>query len=85
MNRCICAECQRLDRMPRQGIAGTFQLAFDFGPVFDRYWRIRVNLPERFGHRCRILARGKMNSCRIEFEDGVQHIVSRNSIRKLKA
>ena len=52
------------------------------GP-FDRYWRIRTNLPERFGQPCRVLARGKMNSCRIEFEDGVQHIVSRNSIRKL--
>lgn len=50
---------------------------------FDRVWRIRTNLPERFGERCRVLARGKMNSARIEFEDGVQHIVSRNSFRKV--
>jgi hypothetical protein len=85
VKRCSCAECQRLDRWPRQGIVDTFQLAFDFGPPFDRYWRIRVNLPDRFGARCRILARGKMNSCWIEFEDGVQHIVSRNSIRKIRA
>ncbi len=50
---------------------------------FDRIWRIRTNLPDRFGQRCRVLARGKMNSARIEFEDGVQHIVSRNSFRKV--
>lgn len=50
---------------------------------FDRVWRIRTNLPEKFGQRCRVLARGKMNSARIEFEDGVQHIVSRNSFRKV--
>lgn len=52
--------------------------------TFDRYWRIRTNLPERFGSLCRIIARGKMNSCQIEFEDGTRHIVSRNSIRKVK-
>lgn len=52
---------------------------------FDRYWRIRTNLPERYGQPCRINARGKMNSCEIEFEDGVKYIVSRNSIRKRPA
>lgn len=52
--------------------------------TFDRYWRIRTNLPERFGQRCRIVARGTMNSCQVEFEDGVRHIVSRFAIRKVK-
>lgn len=52
---------------------------------FDRFWRIRTNLPERYGQSCRILARGTMNSCLIEFEDGVRHVVSRNSIRKRAA
>lgn len=49
---------------------------------FDRVWRWRKNLPERHGQRCRILARGTMNSCQIEFEDGTRHIVSRFAIRK---
>lgn len=52
--------------------------------TFDRYWRIRVRLPERFGHRCRVLARGAMNSAQIEFEDGTRHIVSRNAFRKVR-
>lgn len=52
---------------------------------FDRYWRIRATLPERFGQRCRVLARGTMNSALIEFEDGGRHIVGRWSFRKLQA
>lgn len=36
----------------------------------------------RKGHRCKVTARGKMNSCRIEFEDGFVMITSRNAIRK---
>lgn len=52
---------------------------------FDRYWRIRTRLPERFGQRCWVLARGKMNSAQIEFEDGVRCIVSRNAFRRLPA
>jgi hypothetical protein len=53
--------------------------------VYDRVWRWRVNLPERHGTLCRMIARGKMNSALIEFEDGVRHIVSRNAIRKVRA
>lgn len=51
--------------------------------VYDRYWRIRTRLAERFGQRLRVIARGTMNSAWIEFEDGTQHIVSRNSYRKV--
>ena len=36
------------------------------------------------GRRCRVTARGKMNSCSIEFENGQREIVSRNAIRKVK-
>lgn len=51
--------------------------------VFDRYWRIRKWLPARYRHRCRVLARGKMNSALIEFEtDGYRVITSRNFIRR---
>ena len=46
-------------------------------------WRIRTNLPERFGEPCRVLARGRMNSILIEFGDGVRHVVSRYAVRKL--
>ncbi|MCU0946791.1 MAG: hypothetical protein MUF47_00855 [Porphyrobacter sp.] len=52
-------------------------------PAFDRVWYWRHYLPHRKGQRCRILARGTMNSCRIEFEDGERHIVSRFAIRKI--
>ena len=48
------------------------------------YWRVRTRLPERFGQRCRVLIRGKMNSCLVEFEDGYKVITSRNYVRKLK-
>ena len=52
--------------------------------VFDRYWRVRTRLPERFGQACRVISRGKMNSCLVEFaEDGHLVITSRNYIRKV--
>ncbi len=46
------------------------------------YWRKR--LPERKGQTCRILARGGMNSCLVEFEDGFKVITSRYAVRKVK-
>lgn len=52
---------------------------------FDRIWRWRCNLPERHGTRCRVLARGTMNSALIEFEDGTRHVVSRFAFRKAPA
>jgi hypothetical protein len=52
---------------------------------FDRVWFWRSTLPHRKGDRRRILARGAMNSCRIEFEDGERHIVSRYAVRKASA
>jgi hypothetical protein len=52
---------------------------------FDRYWRVCTTLPERKGQLCRILARGTMNSCLIEFQDGVRHCVSRWAVRKVVA
>lgn len=33
---------------------------------------------------CKVTARGKMNSCRVEFQDGFKMITSRNAIRKAK-
>jgi hypothetical protein len=38
----------------------------------------------RKGQLCRITARGKMNSIRVEFADGYVMITSGNAIRKLR-
>ncbi len=46
------------------------------------YWRVHTRLPERYGCLCRVLVRGKMNSCLVEFEDGYRVITSRNYVRK---
>jgi hypothetical protein len=37
-----------------------------------------------YGRRCRIVARGAMNSRLIEFEDGSLHCVSGNALRRVK-
>ena len=39
---------------------------------------------ERKGQRCKVTARGKMNSCCVEFDDGFRMVTSRNAIRKAK-
>jgi len=41
--------------------------------VFDRC---------RKGERCRVLARGAMNSALVEFEDGYKVVTSRSGIRR---
>ncbi len=41
-------------------------------------WRVRVRLPERYMTACKVLARGKMNTCLVEFEDGYRVTTSRN-------
>ena len=33
---------------------------------------------------CRVVARGKMNSVLIEFDDGRREVVSRNAVRRLR-
>ena len=38
----------------------------------------------RKGQPCRVTARGKLNSARVEFADGFVMITSRNAIRKNK-
>jgi hypothetical protein len=45
-------------------------------------WRVRTRLPERFGQRCVVLARGKMNNQLVRFEDGYEVITSRNYTRR---
>jgi hypothetical protein len=49
-------------------------------------WAKYLGMPvlggERKGQPCRVLIRGKRNSCLIEFSDGFQATTSRNAIRK---
>lgn len=45
-------------------------------------WRNNEKRQTLYGRRCRVLARGSMNSIMIAFEDGQVEITSRNAIRK---
>jgi hypothetical protein len=47
-------------------------------------WRVRTRLPERFGQLCRVLVRGGMNSCLVQFEDGYRVVTSRNYVRRAR-
>ena len=50
----------------------------------SRMWPYRYawNRMGRKGQHCRVLVRGRMNSCLVEFEDGFRAVTSRNAIRK---
>ena len=45
-------------------------------------YRYRWNRCGRKDQRCIVTARGAMNSCRVEFEDGFAMITSRNAVAK---
>jgi len=45
-------------------------------------WHWHVRLPERFGQPCRVTARGRLNSVRVEFTDGCWVITSRWAVRR---
>lgn len=47
------------------------------------YWRSK--LPERKGQPCRVIARGKLNSIMVEFDDGVRVVTGRYAVRRKKA
>lgn len=49
---------------------------------FPYVWRVRTRLRERFGQRCRVIARGAMNNAQVQFEDGYEVITSRNYLRR---
>ena len=54
-------------------------------PVMTQYvWRVKTRFPERYMTLCRVIARGKMNTCLIEFEDGYRVTTSRNYIVKVE-
>lgn len=45
-------------------------------------WRRRPADRDRRGERCRVVARGTMNSALVEFEDGARFVTSRNGLRR---
>src|SRR5262245_26857765 len=46
-------------------------------------WRVRTRLPDRYRHRCRVVARSRrMNSALVEFADGYRVVTSRNYVRR---
>lgn len=45
-------------------------------------WVWKARLPERRGQRFRVLARGALNACLVEFQDGARFITSRNALRR---
>lgn len=55
------------------------------GPMteFPLLYRWRKYRPEWYAKRCRLIARGKMNSAIVEFESGERAVVSRNALRKV--
>lgn len=58
----------------------------DDDALWTYVWRWRSRLPERKGERCRVLCRGKRNSCLVEFRsDGYKVVTSRWAVRKWRA
>jgi hypothetical protein len=54
-----------------------------FTPPIQSYV-YRWNRQGRKGGICRVLVRGAMNSCLVEFEDGYRMVTSRNALSKAR-
>jgi hypothetical protein len=52
--------------------------------AYPLVWRVKTRFPERKGQRCRVLARGAMNTVEVEFEDKFRVYTSGNYLRKAK-
>ena len=64
---------------------GRFDGVLAPGETMTQYvWRVKTRLPERYMTLCRVLARGKLNTCLVEFEDGYRVVTSRNYLLKLE-
>ena len=46
-------------------------------------WRNNEKRQTLYKRACRVVARGRMNSCLIEFENGQREVVSRNAVKRL--
>jgi hypothetical protein len=47
-------------------------------------WRWRTKHGDRHGERCRVWARGSMNSIGVEFPDGFRTVTARYAVRRAK-
>lgn len=47
-------------------------------------WRNNPKREALYKRRCRVVARGTMNSVLVEFENGQREVTSRNAVRKVK-
>ena len=55
------------------------------GKIYKFCWGNNEKRLAMKGRFCRVLARGRMNSCLIEFVDnGQREVVSRNAVRRVK-
>ena len=50
--------------------------------AYPYVWWWRSRLPDRKGQRCRVTARGSLNSIRVEFPDGFRVVTSRWAVRR---
>lgn len=55
----------------------------DFNYIYA-WGKSPMRVIDRKGQRCRVVARGKMNSCLLEFIDGFKVVTSRNALRRVK-
>ena len=53
-------------------------------PHVTHIWRWKVKLGERFGQRCHVICRGKLNSALVEFEDGFKVVTSKYAVRRIE-
>jgi hypothetical protein len=62
----------------RKGEAGATAINF----MMTQFYIYRWNRMDRKGQLCRVLVRGAMNSCLVEFADGFKAVTSRNALKK---
>ena len=65
-------------------VAGVVPSSSADGQPLATLYVFRWNRCGRKGQVCKVTARGKMNSCWVEFEDGFVMVTSRNALRKAK-
>jgi len=48
-------------------------------------WRWKKWLPDRYGQKCRVLARSRNGNILVEFEDGRRFVTPRYAVRKIQS
>lgn len=46
-------------------------------------WHLTSTLPDRKGHPCRVLCRGRNGNILVEFEDGFRVVTTRFAVRRV--